>query len=89
MPVDRASVLYLFQHEIPALTRDTCSKGIGKSYGRANQLLTELWRIGILRMQPGDTTLNQPNQYFAAEEFRTLIQTPILSLNHVKDLSGA
>jgi hypothetical protein len=90
MPVDRASVLGLFPEPRNladmALTRELCAKGIGKSYGRANQLLTELTHVGLLTLTQGNKESGQPHTYRPKTEFDRLIYPPVLPLDHIADL---
>lgn len=88
MPVDRSEVLGLFQNSEhltseDALTRKLCSEGIGKSYGRANQLLTELVHLKVLGYEN-----NPPEgyQYRPVDGFDQIIRKPIESLDHIADL---
>jgi hypothetical protein len=90
MPVDRSSVLALFQN--PAnltpggtLTAKLCAQGINKSYGRAKQLLTELIHLEILE-KSGDEL---QYEYSPNAEFRDLIMKPVSPLNHIDDLAHA
>ena len=64
-----------------ACTRD-CADGIGRSYGRTRQLLTELVHLGILEKH--DQLKAQ--RYSPREKFRDLIATPVKPLDHVQDL---
>ena len=93
MPVDRASVLALFQDMInlkpgyQALTRKLCSEGIGKSYNRAIQLLIELESVKILQMSRITDENGDLNLYVPFSEFRSLIHRPVLPLDHNADLT--
>ena len=88
MPVDRAEVLGLFQNpeyltSEDALTRQLCKEGIGKSYGRAIQLLTELVQIGVL--EHGENTA-KGYLYRPVEKFNAIIRKSIKPLDHIADL---
>ena len=88
MPVDRSEVLGLFQNpehltSEDALTRQLCKEGIGKSYGRAIQLLTELVQIGVL--EHGENTA-KGYLYRPIEKFDAIIRKPITPLDHIADL---
>jgi hypothetical protein len=88
MPVDRASVLALFQDPknltpSGALTVKRSEEGIGKSYGRAKQILTELTYLDILNKSEYE---QQGYEYRPSFEFDDLITKPIKPLNHIDDL---
>jgi hypothetical protein len=98
MPVDRASVLALFQDiknlkpEHQALNRKLCADGIGKSYNRATQLLLELNRVKILDMFREPTVIeadNSANLYIPLPKFHSLIHRPVFPLDHKADLMEA
>jgi len=91
MPVDRASVLALFQEperltNEGALTRSLCCEGIERSYNRANQILTELYRLKILEMDRGKEEKSEPNVYKPLACFDRLLRKPIEPLDHITDL---
>jgi hypothetical protein len=89
MPVDRASVLALFQDPTNltpdgALTVKLCKAGMEKSYGRAKQILTELTHLKIVE-KSGDES---QYEYSPCDEFKDIITKPINPLRHIDDLVG-
>jgi len=92
MPVDRAGVLALFQQkekltEDGYLTRQLCSKGIGRSYNRANQLLTELGLVGLVQLAEKSAEEKEgPHFYKPLSCFDALIRRPTEPLDHISDL---
>jgi hypothetical protein len=90
MPVDRAEVLSLFQNPNflsldGALTRTLCADGIGKSRNRANQLLTELVRVGILQEEQ-KAGGSQEKFYKPWPTLAECICCPVLPLDHILDI---
>jgi len=102
MPVNRASVLELFRYpskltEEGMLTTNLCKDGIGMSYGRAKQLLTELVHLKILeivKIEDEDEDDEEEEdkytikKYRPREEFRDLISKPVEPLDHISDLNS-
>ena len=90
MAVDRASVLALFGDPTKLtdegmLTTKLCAQGIGKSYGRAKQLLTELTHLKILERIDDDP---DGYEYSPFREFQDLIRKPVEPLDHISDLDS-
>ncbi len=87
MPVDRAEVLCLFQHEEVRkqgykLGRKLCAQFIGKDYNQALRILTELKSIGLLdEVKEGKEWVYHPKA-----EFKELVIKPMDHLDHVADL---
>ena len=105
MPVDRATVLALFRNsdeleEDETLTTKLCADGIGKSYGRAKQLLTELVHLEILELIKDEAEVEDEEEdeetedkykikkYRPREEFRDLIGKPVEPMDHISDLDS-
>ena len=88
MPVDRASVLALYQDSDKlsvdgTLTVKLCAAGIEKKQGRARQLLTELTHLKILKYFRG----KDAHEYRPIPIFSELITKPAEPLDHILDLS--
>lgn len=94
MPVDRAEVLALFRERKHltsdgGLTRKACQHGIGKSYGRAKQLLTELTAIRLLQPEKVEAkNVKEEYVYFPVTPFEGLIQKPLETLDHILNLGS-
>ncbi len=83
LPWDWAEVLALFRTQPSGLTRETCAAGIGKSKGRARQLLEELVTAKILvASQEGREKVYRP-----APELADLVSQPVELLDHTADLA--
>ncbi|MCH8056133.1 MAG: hypothetical protein IH857_08305, partial [Deltaproteobacteria bacterium] len=92
MPMDRAGVLALFQQpekltEDGFLTRQLCKEGIGRSYNRANQLLTELCLVGLIQVvKKVEEEKEGPYFYEPLPRFDATIRRPTGPLDHIADL---
>jgi len=92
MPMDRAGVLALFQKqekltEDGFLTRQLCKEGIGRSYNRANQLLTELCLVGLIQVvKKVEEEKEGPYFYEPLPRFDAIIRRPTGPLDHIADL---
>jgi hypothetical protein len=85
IPVDRAEVLALFRTQPGELTRTACAEGIGKSYGRATQLLDELVAVKLLTV----ATRKPEHIYLPAADVADLLRQPVEPLDHAMDLTVA
>jgi hypothetical protein len=87
LPAGRAEVLALLPAHPRGLTAKACSDGIGKSPGRARQLLDELAMVGLVMPTKIDPTGGRPEiMYAPVGRFADLLTQPMTSLDHLVDL---
>lgn len=92
MPPERADTLLLFQEgsrylrSDGGLTRRKAAEGLTRSYNHAKRLLQELEGLGLIEAVGGGES--QERVYYPAGQFKRLITTPLLPLDHLLDLHG-
>ena len=87
LPAGRAEVLALLPAHPGGLTVNACAAGIGKSVGRARQLLDELVLVGLLTPAEAASTGGRPGTiYTPIPRFVDLLTQPTTRLDHLVDL---
>jgi hypothetical protein len=86
LPAGRAEVLALLPAHPGGLTATTCSEGIGKSPGRARQLLDELEKVGLMPMKADPQGGRPETIYTPVARFADLLTRPTTSLDHLMEL---
>ncbi len=89
-PADRAQIVTLFPGHPNGLTVKAVKDATGLGKHRAEQLLEELYRVGLVTVERGESAGGSPPRvYQPTAQFADLLARPVEPLGHLGDLGGS